>query len=145
MKKFYKANNDAVFKTIFTKESNRDLLKRLLKDILGVDVEIILLKLPELPKSKAINRGKVLDILVETSSGLINIEVNNYTSLWLHRRNMAFVCKTYSDYSNIGESYNDMPKIIQINLSSKLSKDMPYKSVYKLYDEKKLENLLDQK
>jgi len=143
MKEFYKASNDAVFKTIFTKDSNRDLLKRLLKDILGIDVKIILLKVPELPKNKAINRGKVLDILVETSNGLINIEVNNYKSFWFHRRNMAFVCKSYSDYSNIGQSYDIMPKIIQINLSSEITKDMPYKSVYKLYDEENNQYFVD--
>ncbi|MBQ8219095.1 MAG: PD-(D/E)XK nuclease family transposase, partial [Bacilli bacterium] len=64
MKKFYKIRNDIVFKSIFCKEENKELLERLIKEVIGEDVTVISLNVPELIKDKVYVKGKTLDVLV---------------------------------------------------------------------------------
>ena len=39
MKNYYKIKNDSMFKAIFTKEENRDLLERLIYECTNLDVK----------------------------------------------------------------------------------------------------------
>jgi len=39
MKKFYKGRSDIVFKSVFTKKSNWDLLKKLIEESIDMEVE----------------------------------------------------------------------------------------------------------
>ena len=43
-KKFYKGRNDIIFKGIFLKDSNRDMLKRLIEEAINKKVEILEVK-----------------------------------------------------------------------------------------------------
>lgn len=133
MKKFYKIKNDGMFKAIFSKEENKDILKRLIEEVINEEVEILKIQVPELLKNKAYIKGKTLDILVMTKTGEVNIELNSYADDFLRRRNAGYIFKRYSDSLNIGESYQKMPRFIQINLTTAPS-SLPLFSLYKLYD-----------
>ena len=50
----------------------------------------------------------------------------------LRKRNASFIFSKYSEVINVGESYINMPEVIQINLTS--SNSLPIKSKYILYD-----------
>ena len=135
MNKFYKANNDIMFKAIFCKEENRELLKRLLEETLKEKVEIVSVSVPELIKKNIYEKGKTLDVLVRSQGMEINIEVNTYYNLELHRRNASYIFKRYSELTRVGTSYQSMPRVIQINLTSEINNNLPMVSIYEMYDE----------
>lgn len=139
---FAKAKIDIAFKSIYCNENNYDLLTRLIKEVINDDVNIIALKVPELVKKNMLIKGKTLDILVKTDKGEINIEVNTYSNKALRRRNAGYIFKRYSDYVNVGKTYKDMPKFIQINLTSG-DDEMPERSVYTLYDNENDKEYID--
>lgn len=134
MSKFYKANNDIMFKAIFCKEENRELLKRLLEETLKEKVEIVSVSVPELIKKNIYEKGKTLDVLVRSQGMEINIEVNTYYNLELHRRNASYIFKRYSELTRVGTSYQSMPRVIQINLTSEINNNLPMVSIYEMYD-----------
>ena len=139
--KFYKIKTDGVFKAIFCKEENRDMLKRLIEEAIDKKVEIIRLDVPELIKKNIYVKGKTLDVLVKAEGKLINIEVNTYMDNELRRRNASFIFSKYSEVSKVGESYLSMPEVIQINLTS--SESLPLVSKYELYDKENKTTYID--
>ena len=63
MQKFYKIKNDYVFKAIFCKEENKDILERLIEEVINKKVEIISLDVPEVIKKNVrekVNYQRVL-------------------------------------------------------------------------------------
>ena len=134
MKKFYKISKDAMFKSIFCKEENWVLLERLIEEVINEKVEIINLSVPELPKDRIYIKGKILDVLVKTAKGEINIEINSETDYYLKRRNASYIFQRYSNSVKSSESYQSMPNFIQINLSSNLRNDYSRIATYTLYD-----------
>jgi len=135
MKKFYKIRNDIMFKSIFCKEENRCLLEALIKEVIGEDVKVISLKVPELTKDKVYIKGKTLDVLVRTKDKEINIEINTIANTYLRRRNAAYIFKRYSDSVEVGSSYTEMTNFIQINLTANLSYEYPGVCKYMMYDQ----------
>ena len=136
MKKFYKIRRDLVFKTIFENKKNWDLLKRLIEEVIHEEVEVERILLSELNNDKVRIRRKVLDVIVKTKKDRINIEINSSNYNYFKRRNAAFIFKLYSDSLDSGESYNDMERIIQINLSveQENTSHFPLVSEYTLHD-----------
>lgn len=47
MKKIYKIKNNTVFKNIFYKEENKELLVRLIKKVIRKDITVISLNVPQ--------------------------------------------------------------------------------------------------
>ena len=141
MKKFYKLKTDAVFKAIFCKEENKDILERLIEEAIDKKVEIIKLEVPELIKKNIYVRGKTLDVLVKSDNKLINIEVNSETNSSLKRRNAAFIFAKYSEITKVGESYSEMPDVIQINLTT--DEYLPMVSKYTVFDIENKKNYID--
>ena len=140
-KKFYKIKTDGVFKAIFCKEENKDMLERLIEEAIDKKVEIISLDVPELLKKNIYVRGKTLDVLVKSEGNIINIEVNTNMDNELRRRNASFIFAKYSEVSKVGESYISMPEVIQINLTS--SKSLPLVSKYTVYDKDNKSEYID--
>ena len=124
-KKFYKGKTDAIFKAIFCDPKNKDLLERLLSEATGKNLEVISIKSPELIKANVYVKGKTMDVLVKTDDGLCNIEVNSYSDIFLHRRNMTYICNKYGNGLESGKSYDEMKNFIQINLTSEADYDIP--------------------
>lgn len=77
-----------------------------------------------------------------TKTGEVNIELNSYADTFLRRRNAGYIFKRYSDSLNIGESYQKMPRFIQINLTTATS-SLPLFSLYKLYDKENNKYFID--
>ena len=132
MKKFYKLKNNAVFKAVFCKEKNKDLFELLLQEALNKKINIISINTPEIYKNNVYEKGRTLDVLIKSDNLLINVEINTYVSNSLKRRNAGYIFRKYSELTHIGESYNSMPLVIQINLSNLNSNKLVYK--YNLYD-----------
>ena len=132
MKKFYKLKNDAVFKAVFCKEKNIDLLELLLQEALNKKINIISINTPEIYKNNVYEKGRTLDVLIRSNNLFINVEINTFVSNSLKRRNAGYIFRKYSELTHIGESYNSMPLVIQINLSNLNSNKLVYK--YNLYD-----------
>ena len=134
VKKFYDATNDSMFKAIFTKPKNKDLLENLIGEALKTKVEVISILPPETPKENINEKGKTLDVLVKANNKTINIELNSNYYSTLHRRNAAYVFKEYSTDLNSGEDYSQMNNHIQINFTNNLDKTYPLVGVYQLVD-----------
>ena len=142
--KFYKGRSDIVFKSIFLKESNRDMLERLIEEAINKKVKVLEVKASELPKGSVYERGKVLDVLVDSDDGEINIEVNSYSNKYLHRRNASYIFSRYSSAVSRAGSFKDMKNYIQINLTYKENNDnLKMKSIYKLLEVSDYEEYID--
>ena len=115
-KKFYKGRSDIVFKGIFLKDSNRDMLKRLIEESINKKVEILEVKASELPKGNVYEKGKILDVLVASDEGEINIEVNSYSDEDLHKRNASYIFERYTSSVPVGGSYAEMKHFLKIIL-----------------------------
>ena len=136
MKKFYKGYIDAVFKAIFCKNTNEELLSWLLKRSLKEEVKIIKIIPPEVIKPNIYVKNKTLDVLVRLKGKLTNIEVNSGYYTGLHERNAAFIFSKYSEETKVGENYSKMIDVIQINFTRGLSNKYPPLSIYTLTDVK---------
>ncbi len=143
MQKFYDATNDAMFKAIFTNPNNEDLLTNLLETALKRKVKILKLLPPEKNKNNIHEKGKTLDILIESLGEIINIELNSSYYSSLHRRNAAYIFKNYSEDLNQGENYITMNNHMQINLTNDMPEDYPIVCKYKLIDKENNRELID--
>ncbi len=134
--KFYTAKYDRVFKEIFLKEENEDLLKELLKVALKeVSIKEIKKVLNVEKNVRNIHvRRKYVDVLLETDIGLVGIEINSSVKDYLHVRNFAYHCDTYAHYTETGEYYREDIYIIQINLTYGIKNDDEILRVYEVQD-----------
>lgn len=57
--------SDIVFKRVFSKEGNEDILKALLEAILEIPIQNVVVKNPELPRDLYDSKAGVLDVKVE--------------------------------------------------------------------------------
>ena len=143
MTKFYTAKYDAMFKAIFCKKENEDLLKFLLEKCLNKEIKIKEVKSPEILKENIYEKGKTLDVLVEAEGHLINIEVNTGYYGSLHRRNASFIFNKYSNDTKVGEDYISMKEHIQINFTCNLPKEHPMVGEFKLRDKNTNKEFID--
>ena len=142
--KFYTCRNDRVFKEIFMKEDNKDILIALLESIL--DIKIKDLKYLNLEKNvdNVKLRRKHFDFHVKTEEENIQIEVNSQMNDYVRPRNAAFLFDTYTHNVGVGEEYDEDTLFIQINFTYGLGENSKYHnssedgviSKYMLVDEK---------
>ena len=130
MKKFYNALNDGMFKAIFCNEKNRDLLERLIYETIKIKVKVKSAVAKEIPKHKIYIKGKTLDVVCETEDNkILNIEINNYATEILRKRNFGYGAQLYCDAIKVGEDYDKIPDIYQINLTT-TKEDIPDYEIY---------------
>ena len=115
--KIYTCKYDRVFKEIFAKEENKDILIKLLESILKVKIE----KVEYLNLERNVDNINVarkhLDLFLKTDVGKIQVEVNATDKDYVKPRNMAYLCDIYSHHTLKGEAYNEETMMIQINFS----------------------------
>ena len=141
--KFYNLTNDKVFKAVFSKEKNRDLLEELLYEITNKKFKVISLEMTEMPKENIHKKGKILDVIAKTKDGeIVNIELNNTEADYLNRRNASYIFNLYNQKLQVSETYQNMPMFIQINLTNG-KKDVPLDGYYTLYDKKNNRTFID--
>ena len=132
--KFYTCRYDKPFKEIMLKESNKDILKALLENILHVDITNIEINNIERNSGNLNIKRKYLDALLTTNEGMIELEVNSCDKPYVHPRNMSYICDIYAHHTLVRREYNEDTKIIQINLNYGI-KDNKNIRVYKVIDE----------
>ena len=144
MAQFYKALNDGMFKAIFCNKNNYDLLERLIFEAIKIKVTVISAHAKELPKDNIYTRGRTLDVVCKSSDNkMINVEVNNYKVDYLHKRNFSYACQLYTNAVKSGKSYENMPPLFQINLTSNNSEIEDYEVYYVMgerFNKKYVEN-----
>lgn len=115
--KFYTCRYDRAFKEIMLNEKNKDILKSLLETTLKVKIEKLEIKPNERIMGNVNIKGKIFDVLVMTNIGKIQIEINANNEEYVHPRNTAYICDTYSHDTLVGLEYSEEIKYIQINLT----------------------------
>lgn len=116
-KKYYTCKYDRPFKEIMLKESNKDILKKLLEHILKEEIkEITILPTERNNRNLKIKR-KTLDVLLKTEDKQIGIELNANIEDYVHPRNMAYIADMYASHILVGQEYTEEILILQINLT----------------------------
>ena len=91
-------------------------------------------------------KNKTLDIVASSEDAEWNIEVNTSNKNYLRKRNASYIFKMYANSIDSGSSYNNMKNFIQINISDKLSKQIPSIVSYTLsntkYELKYIDNII---
>lgn len=114
-KQFYDARYDVVFKNAVA--NDKVVFRPFLNCALEINVKDYKIMLNELPKKNYSIRSKTLDINVKTDIGNIIVEINNgyYNSLPI--RNLAYLSSVFSNSVSRGESYDNVPLHILLNIT----------------------------
>lgn len=132
--KFYTCRYDRPFKEVMLNENNKDILKWLLETTLKVKIESIEVQNIERNTGNIKVKRKILDALLITDAGKIQIELNSNNAEYVHARNMAYITDIYSHDTLVGETYSEKTKYIQINLTYNLKEEKANR-IYKMMDE----------
>lgn len=109
--------NDYVFKRIFAKEGNEEILKDLLESILEIQIQKLEVKNPELPKDLLDKKAGILDIKVEINENQIcDVELQVANQNNIDHRSTFYLGKLLSEQLNKKEEYTKLKKTIVINL-----------------------------
>ena len=112
---FYNARYDAVFKNAVA--NDRGVFHDFLKLALEREIKDYKIIPNEMPKKNYSIRSKTLDINVKTDIGNIIVEINNgyYNSLPI--RNLVYLSSVFSNSVSRGESYDNVPLHILLNIT----------------------------
>ena len=121
-KKFYSLANDSVFKNVFYRDDN--LLKRFLTDILSVfydnvDIKDFKILNTELTKDRLYIRNKVVDILVDIGTKVINIGVNVKYDDYRIYRNFFYLAPSTIASMKKDMKFVDIKEHVQFNFNFK--------------------------
>ena len=109
--------SDIVFKRVFAKEENKDLLKDILEAILKVKIESIEIKNPEIPQNLTDSKAGTLDIKVEINENtVIDVEMQVENEYNIDDRSTRYLISMSEDELKKGEDYSTIRKVITINL-----------------------------
>lgn len=109
--------SDIVFKRVFSKEGNEDILKSLLEAILEKPIKKVIVKNPELPRSLYDSKAGVLDVKAELDENILcNIEMQVAKQNFSDKRITFYTGKLADDGIKKGEDYEKLKNIIVINL-----------------------------
>ena len=130
-KKFYSLANDSVFKNVFYRDDK--LLKRFLTDILSafydnVDIKNFKVLNTELTKDRLYIKNKVVDILVDIGTKVINIEVNVKYDEYRIYRNFFYLASSTIASMKKDMKFVDVREHVQFNFNFKKN----YKNGYKI-------------
>lgn len=138
--------SDIVFKRVFAREGNEDILTALLEAILGISIKQVVVKNPELPQNLYDSKAGILDIKVEIDKNVIcdiEMQVQDYHDI--DKRSTYYMSKLLSDNLKRSEDYKISKNTIVINLLAfEFYKRNSYHSVAHMKFEKaKEETLVD--
>lgn len=109
--------NDYVFKKVFAKAGNEEILKDFLESILEIKIQKIEVKNPELPKDLIDKKAGILDIKAELNeSQICDIEIQVANEKNIEHRSTYYMSKLIAEQLNKKEEYNKLKKTIVINL-----------------------------
>ena len=109
--------SDIVFKRVFSREGNEEILKALLEAILNIKIEKVEVKNPELPRNLYDSKAGVLDIKVEIDKNTIcDVELQVQNENNIDKRSAFYMAKLLSDEIRKGEDYIQVKKTIVISI-----------------------------
>lgn len=112
--------NDRVFKPVLSSIEARDYLIDIISGITGLPKENLKKDMTFVDSEHRISSKKeskkISDLVVEVKDNVINLEMNNTYYKKLVDRNFEYIAKLKSNL--IGESYNKIRKVIQINFDN---------------------------
>ena len=109
--------SDIVFKRVFSREGNEDILKALLEAILDKPIQEVIVKNPELPKNLYDSKAGVLDVKVEIDKNIIcdvEMQVQDFGNI--DKRSSVYMATLETDGIKKSEDYKQAKKVIAINL-----------------------------
>lgn len=134
--------SDIVFKRVFSKEGNEDILKALLEAILEIPIRDVVVKNPELPRNLYESKAGILDVKVEIDKNIIcNIEMQVKDLKNMDKRSTYYMSRILSDELKKNEKYTEVKNTIVINLLNfEFYKRNSYHSIAHMKFEKTKEN-----
>ena len=110
-------NSDIVFKRVFAKEENKDLLISLLEAILKIEIKSIEIKNPEIPRNLMDSKAGVLDIkAIINDNSVVDVEMQMNDEHNIEHRGSYYMTSISSEEIKKGELYIDLKKTIVIGL-----------------------------
>ena len=110
-------NSDIVFKRVFAKEENKDLLISLLEAILKIEIKSIEIKNPEIPRNLMDSKAGVLDIkVVINDNSVVDVEMQVNDEHNIEHRGSYYMTSISTEEIKKGELYINLKKAIVINL-----------------------------
>ncbi len=123
-KLFIPLTDDLLFKEVMTHPSNRDALIDFLKTVMGIEESVIRDNLVVeyesiLNKTRVKDKSLRGDVIIKFSNYYINLE--NYSMFDENslRKSMSYIMRIYSTQLDRGQKYNEIKKVIQINIIEK--------------------------
>ena len=109
--------SDIVFKRVFSKEGNEDILKSLLEAILEIEIKEVIVKNPELPRDIYDTKAGILDVKVEIDKNIIcDIEMQVKDLRNMDKRSTYYMSRLISEGLKKNEDYINIKNTIVINL-----------------------------
>ena len=134
--------SDIVFKRVFSREGNEDILKSLLEAILDKPIQQVIVKNPELPSNLYDSKAGVLDVKVEIDKNIIcDIEMQVQNLKNIDKRSTYYMAVLESEELKKGEEYKEAKSTIVINLLNfEFYKRNSYHNIAHMKFEKSKEN-----
>lgn len=114
--KFYTSRYDRLFKKIFFKEEDHDLLEELIKEITNLVICVEKIVNWELPITDIFEKEKRVDGIIDTTKERIHIEINSNTKDYYRMRNFLYFAAIMLEVIKRGKNYNPKKKYIHISL-----------------------------
>lgn len=109
--------SDYVFKRVFAKEGNENLLKDFLEAILEIKIESLEIQNPELPKDTKEGKIGVLDIKVQINKdSIVDIEMQVVNEHNMAERTTTYMGKLIANQLSKDDTYTKLKKSILINI-----------------------------
>ena len=109
-------NSDIVFKRVFGKEENKDLLKSLLESILCVKIKNLVVRNPEISRDLQDSKAGTLDVKVTINDNTVcDVEMQVGNEANINNRSVYYMVKMAANELKISEEYNTQKKTIVIN------------------------------
>ena len=141
-KKKLPLTSDIVFKRVFSREGNEDILKSLLEAILEIPIQDVIVKNPELPRNLYDSKAGILDVKVEIDKDcLCDIEMQVKDLGDIDKRSAYYMSRMLSDGLKKSQDYIQVKNTIVINLLNfEFYKRNSYRSVAHMKFERTKEN-----
>lgn len=109
--------SDVVFKRVFSKEENKDLLQSLLESILGTKIKSIEIKNPEMSPDLSDVKAGTLDLKVAVNEDtIIDVEMQVGNEGNIDDRETRYLVAMSNDQLKQGELYTQVRKLITISI-----------------------------
>ena len=117
--KKYNLKNDIIFKAFFSRKGNEIFLIDFLEALLNIKIEEIKIKEEvNIEQLAAEEKGGRLDLQAKLNDGVIvNIELQMRNYFNIEERTTLYSSKVISRETERGSSYNDISKVIMINIT----------------------------